>query len=469
MRTFEERMKSADARLRIDVNFDIVKKEFLYGGRVPAVLYAVSGLTDGEQLSKTLGYMMRDAAGAGRFSRGEGACPLFLPCAEVGAFSGEERAFAALLSGSAMLIVSGVDGYLTLDEKKLPSRSIGEPVKEKVLRGARDGFTEALLPNAALIRRRIRDERLIFLRLTAGKSSKTDVVLSFIEGKADGAYVERLKNAIAALDPDALNMGEESLAELLVKKKRFDPFPKVRYTERPDAAAAMLMEGSVILLCDNYPAAMILPTAFFDFLQATDDFCFTPLIGGYLKLVRNAVFAASLLLTPLWYALQSAPELLRGRFSFLLYEGNSFLPLLLQLLLVEVCIDGLKLASLNTPDTLSNSLGVISALILGDLAVGVGWLSQQVILYMAFVAIANFTQPSYEMGYAFKFTRILTLLLIARFSFRGLFLGCAATVALIALNGSVFSPKGYLYPLIPFDGRALFRLFFRVRAGRRSR
>ena len=150
--------------------------------------------------------------------------------------------------------------------------------------------------------------------------------------------------------------------------------------------------------------------------------------------------------------------------QFLIYEGESFLPLLFQLLLVEIAVDGLKLASLNTPDTLSNSLGVISALIIGDMAVSVGWLSEQVILYMAFVAIANFTQPSYELGYAFKLTRILTLILISFLSYWGLLLGVLFTLLLIVTNRSISGSRSYLFPLIPFNRKALFRLFFRGKA-----
>ena len=275
--------------------------------------------------------------------------------------------------------------------------------------------------------------------------------------------MEKIIKKIGSIKVDGLNLGQESLSELLIDNKWYNPFPKVRYTERPDAASSMLMEGSVIILCDNDSSAMILPTSIFDFMQDTDDFYFPPLIGGYMKLVRNLVFLASLVLTPIWYTLQQMPQLLPPSLDFLLYEGESFLPLLLQLLLFEFAVDGLKLASLNTPDTLSNSLSVISALILGDLAISVGWLSEQILLYMAFVAIASFTQPSYELGYAFKFMRIITLVLISLFSYVGLIMGMLLTVVLVVTNSSLCGKRGYLYPLIPFNRRAFVRTVLRVR------
>ena len=464
-----------DGRMHIGESFDAVKREFLYGGLLPAAFYCVNGFGDAQVITQIFSSMLADEQGARRMLRApkeeDELLFLALPYVEVKKVSKIEDALIAVYSGAALLILKDLEGFVLIDAKKMPARSIEEPTKDKVLRGAKDGFTETLLVNTALVRRRIRDPQLIFRKLTVGSDTRTDVAVCYLEGRADMRLVDSLTEKISRLHVRGLNLASESLTELLVDKKWYNPFPKVRYTERPDAAAAMLMEGSVIVLCDNYPAAMLLPTSIFDFLQDTDDFCFVPVIGGYLKLVRNLVFLSSLLLTPLWYTLQTMPHLLPPSFDVILATGDSFLPLFWQLLLVEIAIDGLKLASLNTPDTLTNSLSVISALILGDLAIDVGWLSSQVILYMSFVAIANFTQPSYELGYAFKFMRILTLILISLFSFWGLFAGIFVTIILIATNNTVGSFKGgrsYLYPLFPFNGRAFLRLFFRARAGKDS-
>ena len=151
------------------------------------------------------------------------------------------------------------------------------------------------------------------------------------------------------------------------------------------------------------------------------------------------------------------PELL-----FLVPNDPGALPIILQLLLAEVAIDGLKIASMNTPDILSNSLSVVGALILGDFAVEVGWLCGDVILYMAFVAIANFAQQNYELGYAFKFMRVLTLILTAILGIWGFGLGLSLFVIAIATNNTVLG-KGYLYPLIPLNLKDLGRLIIRQR------
>ncbi len=466
---FLRQQEEIDRNMHLGLNFDTVKKEFLYGGIRPAVYYYINGFGNGELIERMLSYMIGNREGvlALSESREKFLCTV-LPFAEVSEKKNLTEALREVYSGASMFIVDGFDGYIIADTKKIPSRSVEEPQKDKVLRGPRDGFVEAILPNSALIRRRIRDKRLIFQKITVGSETSTDILVCHMEGIADEGYVKKLCKEISSLKVAGLSMGQESLSELLIKKKWYNPFPKVRYTERPDAAAAMLLEGSVIVLCDNYPSAMILPTSIFDFLQDTDDFYFTPIIGGYMKLVRNGVYFVSLLLTPVFYTLQTMPQYVPESLSFFLYNGESFLPLFWQLFFVELAIDGLKLASLNTPDTLSNSLSVISALILGDIAIEVGWLSPQVLLYMSFVAIANFTQPSYELGYAFKFMRIITLILIALFSYVGLILGILLTILAIITNNSVSGGKGYLYPLIPFNGRALARLFFRAKLTEKS-
>jgi stage V sporulation protein AF len=155
------------------------------------------------------------------------------------------------------------------------------------------------------------------------------------------------------------------------------------------------------------------------------------------------------------------PEALR----FLIPDEPGALPIILQLLLVEIAIDGLKIASMNTPDMLSNSLSVIGALIIGDFAVTVGWLCADVILYMAFVAIASFAQQNAELGYAFKFMRVTTLIFVYFFGVYGLLLGGAVFVLALGANTTVTEGKGYLYPLIPFDPRAMLRLIIRTKKG----
>ena len=198
-------------------------------------------------------------------------------------------------------------------------------------------------------------------------------------------------------------------------------------------------------------------------MQESNDFYFPPLTGTYIKLVRYAVFFLTLVLTPIWYLMIQHPELVPSFLSFAMPEEMGKLPIIAQLLIVEFIIDALRLASLNTPNMLNNSLSVVGGLILGDFAVDIGWLIPEVIVYMAFVAIANFTQRSYELGYAIKFLRIFLLIAIAVAGFWGFCAGVVIIIILLLTNSTLNGKRNYLYPLIPFNGRALISLIFRVK------
>ena len=369
-----------------------------------------------------------------------------------------------VMSGGTLVLGSsfGAEAIL-LDTRTYPARETSEPEGDRVMRGSRDGFVETLIFNTALIRRRIRNPSLTMQYFKIGSDSGSDVVLCYMNDRADASYVKTLRKKLSSIKTDSLVMGHESLKECLIHSRWYNPFPKIRTTERPDAAAAQLLEGSVLIIIDNSPEVMVLPSTIFDFMQESNDFYFPPLTGTYIRIVRYAVFFVTLILTPTWYLMQMYPELVPEWLSFAMPEHTGSLPLLAQLLLVEFIIDALRLASLNTPNMLNNSLSVVGGLILGDFAVDIGWLIPEVILYMAFVAIANFTQRSYELGYAIKFLRILLLIMTAVFGFWGYVGGFLVIIILIATNSTANSKRNYLYPLIPFNAKALKSLVLRVK------
>ena len=384
----------------------------------------------------------------------------FVTFMEVNVSFDRDDIVTSVLMGKSLLLVEGLSGAALIDAKEYPSRSVGEPPDGKVLRGSHDGFIEAVVPNMALLRRRIRDPHLTMESMKVGRRSHNDVVLCYLDDRVDQALLTELRQKLQNIDAKSLTMAQESVAEAIRPRQWYNPFPKVRYTERPDAAAACVMEGNIILMVDNSASVMILPTTFFDFTQEANDFYFPPLVGTYLRILRVTVFLISLLITPAWYLMVSSPELLPGWLDFLSSPEPAALSLLSQLLVVEFLIDVLKLASLNTPDTLANSFSMLGALILGDFAVQAGWLGPEVLVYMAFVSVAGFAQPSYELGYAFKLLRVVLLLATAAFRVWGFALGFLGILVLLATTKPLVG-KGYLYPLIPFSAKALWRLLVR--------
>ena len=445
-----------------DSSFDIIRRD-IFVCRKKCALYFIDGLVKEEAVRHVTDALLNQSGDkAEDLTKLSGLCASCVSYIEVSAVSDYDDAVSAILSGVVLLLCDGVDGCVCMDCRRYPCRGITEPENDKVLRGSRVGFVETLTVNTALIRRYVRDPRLIMSAHKVGKCSSTDVVICYMKGKADEEYLKKLERAVDGINTDALVLSSQSLAECLIKKRWYNPFPKIKFTERPDCAAAHILEGKIAVITDNSPAVMLLPSSIFDFIQETDDFYLPPLVGTYLRIVRCTVFFLTLFLSPLWYLLISYPQWIPPWLDFIKVQEQAVMPIIFQLFVLEFAIDGLKLAALNTPSMLSGSFSIIGGLILGDFAVRVGWFVPDTIFYMAFVAIANFSQPSYELGYAFKFLRLLILLLTALFGVYGFAGGFLIFIMLLVTNKTV-GDKSYLYPLIPFDGKALGSLIIRRR------
>ena len=503
--------------LPIGESFDLLERKLIIGGR-RASMFFVDGLTDGEKTQRILAYLMAvPAASLCGVSSSHRFIETVLPFLDTTIIEPKDGSFGAaaasltqeqaedccnqmlpkLYAGLVPLLVEGLDRIIIIDCRDYPSRSVEEPDKEKTLRGAKDGFTENFMDNIALIRRRIRDNNLIFKAYNVGSVSKSDVAVAYLKNKADMKLVEKLDKCLKDMAPDAgghgtdfaadeditadtgfaaravsrgsdiLSVADQSLLERLLAAlgaaTGLNPFPKVRYTQRPDVIAAHLAEGKAAIIVDNSPTVMLIPVSVFEFFQDVDDYYFPRLTGNYFRLIRIINFLVILFLTPVYSILVEyqdfTPEVLR----FFVPEEDFAIPIFWQFILLEIAVDGLKLASLNTPTSLGMSLSVIGALILGEFSIDSGWFISQTILCMAVVALAAFTQPSIELSYAMKFARILMLVGIELCGIPGA-VGGAVISFIVMATTKTLSGGSYLYPLIPFNGEALKRLIFRTKS-----
>lgn len=457
---YRENVSAMRRLLHAEQNFDILEKHLLIAGH-SASLFFIDGLVKDDILEKLLEYFyslnpedLPDSPEQFQLQN--------LPYIETEVLTGTEEVLKNLLSGVPCLFINGMPDCLAIDCRTYPARSVEEPLKDRTLRGSRDGFVETVVFNTALIRRRIRSPKLCMEMQTVGQSTLTDVVLCYMEDRVDRACLTRLKERIGSIRVDSLTMNQESLTELLLPGRWFNPFPKYHLTERPDTAAASILEGNIIMLVDNSPSAVILPTTLFSIMEEANDYYFPPITGTYLRLSRSVIMILSLLLTPLFLLLMQHPEWIPESFQFIRIKDTVNIPLIWQFLLLELAIDGLRLAAIHTPDMLSTPLSVIAGLVIGEFAVNSGWFNAEVMLYMAFVTIANYSQSNVELNYAVKFMRILLLLLTCWFGLFGLIAGILIVFAAL-LGCRTFSGKGYLYPLIPFHWETLKRQLFRVR------
>lgn len=446
--------------LRDKNSFDIINRALVINKK-KARLYFVDGLVKDSVMEKVMEflYSVKDES----FMQ---SADTFLKCCmpyiEAETQEDEAKIATAVLSGVSALLIDGFTQAILIDGRSYPQRDTAEPEKDKVLRGSHDGFVETLISNTALVRRRIRSPQLRVTPFVIGKSSKTDVALLYMDGRADERLVKKLEKSLSELACDSLTMNQQSLVELLFGKRWYNPFPKIKYTERPDSAASAILEGNIIILVDNSPSALVLPTSIFDVMEEADDYYFSPITGTYLRLARYIVTFSTLIITPLWLLALKYSNALPAALQFVLPKDPVNVPIFWQLIILEIAIDGLRLASLNTPSSLSTALSIIGAIALSDFAVSSGWFCSEAILYMAFVAVANYSQPSYELSYALKFMRVILLITTQLFGIFG-FIGGFIIVFAITITNKTISGKSYLYPLIPFNGKALMHKVLRLK------
>lgn len=446
--------------LRSEQSFDLVKRELVIANR-RATMFFIDGLLKDDITEKILEFFYKNVKDE-NFKSALYFSQSAVPYVEVEVSAELKKVCTDVLSGISAIIVEGFTEVILLDTRTYPQRSTSEPDNDKVLRGSRDGFVETLINNTALIRRRIRDTNLTVKAYSVGTQSHTDVAVIYMENKVDKKLLANLDKRLKAIDVPSLTMNQQSLVEALYKNLWYNPFPKVKHTERPDTTASAILDGNIVILVDNAPSALLLPTSIFDVLEEADDYYFPPVTGTYLKLARYFITIITVLITPLWLLAIQNPDYCPDFFRFVLLSEPQNIPVFWQLILMEVGIDGLRLAALNTPNSLTTPLSIIGAIALSEFAVDSGWVSMEAILYMALVTVANFTQPNFELGYSLKFCRILLLVLTYIFNVWGFIIAFVINLVLLCTNRTL-SNKSYLYPLIPFNGKEFFRKILRIR------
>lgn len=366
-----------------------------------------------------------------------------------------------LLSGLIVIFVDGERDAFIVDVRKYPGRQPEEPDTERVIRGSRDGFTENVIENTGLIRRRIRDKRLRNEMLRVGRRSKTDICVSYLNDVADDSYIKMIKEKIQDIDIDNLVMADKALTELFVEYS-WNPFPVVRYTERPDVAGHHILSGYIILIVDTSPSVIILPTTFFDHLEHAEEYRQTPTVGTFTRWVRILAVFAALFLLPLWLLFVLDPSLLPKAISFIGPKEQGNVSITIQIILAVVGVEFLRMAAVHTPTPLATALGLIAAVLIGDIAIDVGLFSPEVILYVAISTVGSYVTPSYELSVANKIVSLFLILMTVFFGVNGFVIGFTIVILFWVNLKALDTP--YFWPLIPFNLPALMRFILRIPA-----
>ena len=267
-----------------------------------------------------------------------------------------------------------------------------------------------------------------------------------------------LRKEIKGIETDGIPMADKTIEEFILKQG-WNPFPLVRYTERADVAAAHILEGHVIIYVDTSPSVIITPTTFFHHVQHAEEFRESPAMGTFLRWARFLGVLTSVFLLPLWLLFVLEPSLLPEKLSFIGPNEQTNIPVVIQIFLADFGIEFLRLAAIHTPTPLSTAMGLIAAVLIGQIAISVGLFVPEVILYVAVAGIGTFTTPSYELSIANKMARLSLLIVVALFHTPGFVIGCTLLFMILVGTRSLNTP--YFWPFLPFEPKGFLQIVIR--------
>ncbi|SDH24473.1 stage V sporulation protein AF [Alteribacillus persepolensis] len=431
----------------IGESFDTIHLDLHYAGRDMG-MFMIDGFANDEALQRIMRFLANLTPEHLEPDPLEQLMKTYLPYIELDKEDDLDKVVFWVLSGATALVVEGINQVIIIDTRTYPVRSPEEPDLERVTRGPRDGFVETIVFNTSLLRRRVRDPSLRMEYMSIGRRSKTDICISYIKDIANPQMIKKIKDSLKDIDAEGFPMGEKTVEEYICGR-HWNPYPTVRYTERPDTAAAYLYDGHIMVIVDGSPCVLITPTTFWHHLQHIEEYRQRPVVGTYFRYVRFFSILLAIFLLPLWFLFADNPGLLPDGLDFIGIKEPSAIPLLAQLIMIEIGIDMLRMATIHTPSSMGTALGLVAAIVIGEIAVTVGLLTHEVILYISIVAIGTFATPTYELGLANRLYRLVLLVLTAIFAAPGYIVGCLLWVVFLTRLRSFNIP--YLWPFMPFS------------------
>lgn len=366
-----------------------------------------------------------------------------------------------ILSGDTALLIEGADKALFIGAKEWEKRSVEEPATEAVIRGPRDGFTESLRTNTTLIRRRLKTPDLKMEGMKIGRLSKTDIVITYLDGIADEALVAEVRERVGRIDIDAIL--ESGYVEECIEDNPFSFFPQVQYTERPDKVAGNLLEGKIAIIIDNTPFALIVPVTFYESLQASEDYYQRFVVSTAIRWLRYLFLLIALLFPSLYVAvLTFHQEMLPTNLLLSISSSRETVPFpaVIEALLMEITFEGLREAGVRLPRPVGQAVSIVGALVIGQAAVQAGLVSAPMVIIVSITGIASFTIPTFSQSIAIRLLRFPMMLLAGTLGLYGILLGILLILIHMARLRSFGVP--YLSPMAPLHISDFKDVFIRV-------
>lgn len=445
--------------------YDIIIRKIEVGdiNRVKMAAIYIDGLADKDHISKfTIGYLFAEEELKKFTLKGFQNSLLEIVSKEVIANTEVkeeykmEKIVNAILSGDTVLLIDNIDRCLIIGSRGWPSRSIGEPETETVIRGPREGFTEVLKVNTTLVRRRIKDTNLKIEVKQIGRRSKTDVAILYMDDIVNKAILIELKERLNKINIDSI--ADSSVLESFIEDNFLSPFPQIESTERPDAVAASLYSGRIAIIVDNSPFALLLPATFGTLLQSSEDHYSRWAEVSFIRLLRLIAVALTVLSPSLYVAITAYhPGLLPTVLTYYLAASriNVPFPAVVEAALMELTLELLRESGTRISGPIGTTVGIVGGLIIGQAAVEAGIVSPLMIIIVAVTTLSSFSIPNYDFGVGFRLWRFILIACASILGLYGIMLGIIVLIThLIRLN-SFGVPYTSPYSGLDIDGGAL--------------
>lgn len=353
----------------------------------------------------------------------------------------------ASLAGEALLILEGLDYIYVVASRAWPARGVGEPSSETVIRGARDGFTDTIRFNTALVRRRIRDTRLRIKATQVGARSKTDVAIIYIDDIAKKDLVQDVENRINKIDIDAIL--DSAYIEQLIEDNKYSPFPQIQSTERPDVVSAALYEGRVAILADNSPFALIVPATLPCFFQSPDDYYQKWMHASGIRILRTLALIMALIIPALYVAVSTfQTSIIPAKLAYSIAASRAGVPFpaFIEALIMEISVALLVEAVIRLPKPIASTIGIVGGLVVGQAAVSAGIVSPIMMIVLGLTSMTTFLTPNYSVVLALRMARIILILMASGLGIFGIVIGMLLLLIHLIRLESFGTP--YLAPFV---------------------
>lgn len=373
-----------------------------------------------------------------------------LPIANLQEVIDYHKLYFYLLSGDTILLIDGFPKAIAISSKSWAERGVQEPTTQTVVRGPKDGFSETLRTNTALIRRRIKDTNLWLETKQIGKKTKTDVAVMYLKDIVTDSIVQEVHQRLDNINVDSIL--ESGYIEELIQGNAYSPFPTVFNTERPDVVAAALLEGRVAIFVDGTPFVLIVPALFTHFFQASEDYYHRADISSFIRLLRYLSFFLVILTPAAFIAVTTFhQEMLPTRMLISLAAQREGVPLpaIVEAIMMEITFELLREAGIRMPRAVGSAISIVGALVIGQAAVEAGIVSASMVIVVSLTAISSFVSPSFNMSISARLIRFPLMLLAASFGMFGIMLGLIIMVLHLTSLKSFGIP--YMAPNAPFN------------------